>query len=43
MQSTVTSIEAYLEEIPEESKDAFTKLRETVQENIPNGFIEQMS
>ena len=39
----MTSIEAYLEEIPEESKDAFTKLRETVQENIPNGFIEQMS
>ena len=43
MQSTATSIEAYLEEIPEERKIAFTKLRETILENIPNGFVEQMS
>lgn len=43
MQSTATSIEAYLEEIPEERKIAFTKLRETITENIPKGFVEQMS
>ncbi|TDD75429.1 DUF1801 domain-containing protein [Flavobacterium caseinilyticum] len=43
MQSTTTSIEAYLDEIPEERKDAFTRLRETILENIPNGFVEQMS
>ena len=43
MQSTATSIEAYLEEIPEERKIAFTKLRETILENIPKGFVEQMS
>jgi uncharacterized protein YdhG (YjbR/CyaY superfamily) len=43
MQSTATSIEAYLEEIPKERKEAFTKLRETILENIPNGFVEQMS
>ncbi|MFV8379169.1 DUF1801 domain-containing protein [Flavobacterium sp. LB3R33] len=43
MQSTATSIEAYLEEIPEDRKDAFTKLRETILENIPKGFVEQMS
>ncbi|TDE00311.1 DUF1801 domain-containing protein [Flavobacterium sandaracinum] len=43
MQSTAKSIEAYLEEIPEERKIAFTKLRETILENIPNGFVEQMS
>nr|WP_315211230.1 DUF1801 domain-containing protein [uncultured Flavobacterium sp.] len=43
MQSTAKSIEAYLEEIPEDRKDAFTKLRETILENIPKGFVEQMS
>ena len=43
MQSTATSIKAYLEEIPEERKIAFTKLRETILENIPTGFVEQMS
>ncbi|MGO4906338.1 DUF1801 domain-containing protein [Flavobacterium sp. W20_MBD1_R3] len=43
MQSTATSIEASLEEIPEERKSAFTKLRETILENIPKGFVEQIS
>ena len=43
MQSTATSIEAYLEEIPEERKEAFTKLRETILGNIPEGFMEQLS
>ncbi|MDI6034761.1 DUF1801 domain-containing protein [Flavobacterium sp. LB2P84] len=43
MQSTATSIKAYLEEIPEERKIAFTKLRETILKNIPKGFVEQMS
>ena len=43
MQSTATSIEAYLEEIPVERKEAFTKLRENILENIPKGFVEQMS
>jgi uncharacterized protein YdhG (YjbR/CyaY superfamily) len=43
MQLTTTSIEEYLEEIPEERKIAFTKLRETILKNIPKGFVEQMS
>ncbi|RBN49204.1 DUF1801 domain-containing protein [Flavobacterium psychrolimnae] len=43
MQSTATSIQAYLEEIPEERKIALTKLRETILENIPKVFVEQMS
>ena len=43
MQSTATSIEGYLEEIPAERKEAFTKLRENILENIPKGFVEQMS
>jgi hypothetical protein len=41
--TTAKSIEAYLEEIPEDRKIAFAKLRKTIQENIPNGFVEQMS
>ena len=43
MQSTATSIDVYLEEISAEKKDSFTKLRENILENIPNGFVEQMS
>ncbi|MFV8348008.1 DUF1801 domain-containing protein [Flavobacterium sp. ZB4P13] len=43
MQSFATSIEAYLKEIPEERKIAFTKLRETILKNIPEGFSEEMS
>ena len=43
MQSTATTVSAYLEEIPEERKNTLKKLRETILENIPNGFVEQMS
>lgn len=43
MQSTSTSIDVYLEEISAEKKDSFAKLRENILENIPNGFVEQMS
>lgn len=43
MQSTATTISAYLEEIPEERKDALKKLRETILKNIPKGFVEQMT
>ena len=43
MQSTATSIDVYLEEISAETKDSLAKLRENILENIPNGFVEQMS
>ncbi|MBK8965362.1 MAG: DUF1801 domain-containing protein [Saprospiraceae bacterium] len=33
----------YIQAIPEERRDAFTRLRETIQENIPDGFQEGMS
>jgi uncharacterized protein YdhG (YjbR/CyaY superfamily) len=33
----------YIQAIPEERCDAFTRLRETIQENIPDGFQEGMS
>jgi uncharacterized protein YdhG (YjbR/CyaY superfamily) len=43
MQSTATTVSAYLEEIPEERKDALKKLRATILKNIPKGFVEQMT
>nr|WP_315177058.1 DUF1801 domain-containing protein [uncultured Flavobacterium sp.] len=43
MQSTATTVSAYLEEIPEERKDTLKKLRETILKNIPKGFVEQMT
>ncbi len=33
----------YIAAIPEERREAFTRLRETIQENIPDGFREEMS
>ncbi|MFV5685123.1 DUF1801 domain-containing protein [Flavobacterium sp. GB2R13] len=43
MQSKAINIKDYLKEIPEERKQAFLKLRETIVNNIPKGFVEQMS
>ncbi|KIA86259.1 DUF1801 domain-containing protein [Flavobacterium sp. AED] len=43
MQSKAINVKEYLEEIPEERKQAFVKLRETIVTNIPKGFVEQMS
>lgn len=43
MQSTASSINDYLNEIPEERKTAFLKLRETILINLPEGFVEEMS
>ena len=43
MQSSATTIEDYFNEIPEERKEVFRKLRDTIANNIPEGFVEQMS
>ncbi|MFV8327948.1 DUF1801 domain-containing protein [Flavobacterium sp. ZS1P14] len=43
MKSIVTNVNGYLKEIPDERKQAFLKLRETIVTNIPKGFVEQMS
>lgn len=42
MQSKATSVTDYLNEIPEERKAAFTKLRNTIVESLPKGFQEGM-
>jgi len=43
MQSKATTVEQYLEELPEERKEAMNKLRNTILENLPAGFSETMS
>ncbi|HEX9150496.1 MAG TPA: DUF1801 domain-containing protein [Flavobacterium sp.] len=43
MKSIVTDVNGYIKEIPDERKQAFLKLRETIATTIPKGFVEQMS
>ena len=43
MPSSVHTVEDYLNEIPEERKEVFQKLRDIIRNTIPEGFVEQMS
>ena len=43
MQSKATTVEDYIQELPEERKTAISKLRSCLQTNLPKGFIETMS
>ena len=43
MQSSAQTVEEYLNEIPQERKPYFLKLRETILNNIPEGFSEEMN
>lgn len=43
MQSNAKTVDEYLREIPDERKAAFSKLRQTIRANLPEGFEEQMS
>ena len=43
MKIEANSPEEYIEKIPEDRKQAMTKLRQTILNNIPEGFEEQMS
>lgn len=43
MQSSAKTVNDYLNELPEERKTAFLKLRDGILKNIPKGFEEQMS
>jgi Domain of unknown function (DU1801) len=42
MQSTATTVEAYITEIPEDRQKAFSKLRNAIKKNMPKGFKEGM-
>ena len=43
MQSKASTPENYIDELPEDRKDAITKLRKVVNKNLPKGFKEVMS
>jgi len=43
MQSIATNVEEYITSLPEERKDAITKLRKIIKKNLPKGFKEEMS
>ena len=43
MQSTATTPEAYIAEVPDERRAAFIKLRNEIKKNLPKGFKEEMS
>lgn len=43
MQSKVTTVAAYLKELPEDRQIAMGKLRSTLKNNLPKGFEETMS
>ena len=43
MQSTAKTVIEYLNELPEERKEAFLKLRNSILNTLPKGFEEQMS
>ncbi|MCU0388835.1 MAG: DUF1801 domain-containing protein [Chitinophagaceae bacterium] len=43
MTSTASTVEEYLKELPQDRKDSFSKLRETILKNLPKGFEETMS
>jgi len=43
MQSKAQTPDEYVSQIPEAQREAFTLLRETIVENLPDGFEEQMS
>lgn len=43
MQSSAKTIEEYLSSLPEERKLSFLKLRETILNSIPDGFVEEVS
>jgi len=42
MQSSATTPNQYMDELPEDRKEAMTKLREIISKNIPAGFEEIM-
>lgn len=42
MQSKAATVEAYLNELPEERQQALSRLREVILKNLPKGFSEGM-
>ena len=43
MRSSAKNIKEYLKQIPSERTDSFNKLRNTILQNLPEGFVEEMN
>ena len=43
MKEPVCKIEDYIAAIPEDRKDSFLKLRNSIKKNLPKGFVEEMN
>ncbi len=43
MQSPAQSVEEYINQVPDLQREAIVLLRKTILENLPKGFVEQMS
>lgn len=43
MQSSAATVQEYMEQLPEDRKDAMNKLRTVINENLPHGFDERMN
>lgn len=43
MKHTATSPDEYINQLPEDRKQAVSKLRDVIRENIPEGFVETIS
>lgn len=43
MQREATSPSEYIEQIPDQQREAFVVLRDTIKQNLPSGFNEEMS
>jgi len=43
MQSSAKTVEEYISQVPDNQREAISKLRKTILENIPEGFSEEMS
>lgn len=43
MPNTYENVESYIAELPEDRKEVFEQLRQTILENLPSGFAEMIS
>lgn len=43
MPTTAATVDEYIASLPEERKDAMTKLRKVIKKNLPKGYKEEMS
>jgi len=43
MRYEASTVQEYFEQIPEERKDSFNKLWETIRKSIPKGFVEELN